>query len=276
MPRDESPVGDVRLVLTCEHASARLPAGYGTLGLPASVLRSHLAHDLGARTVARRLARTLHCPYFEGRYSRLLVDLNRSESHPRLVPKAAGKLRIIANERMPRVERERRIREYWRPHRSAAQAKILDCSVAPGLCLHVAVHSFTPVLNGRRRGCDVGILYDPKRPRERLAAGRLCGALRHAGASVRLNYPYRGTADGFTTALRRRLSPARYVGLEIELNQSLLTRQRRNRRRVVVAALEAALRALAGPLPAAECGFGTMEKTSMNSWERLRNRAISD
>ena len=37
--------------------------------------------------------------------------------------------------------------------------------------LHVAVHSFTPVLHGERRNADVGLLYDPARPRERAFRG---------------------------------------------------------------------------------------------------------
>ena len=39
---------------------------------------------------------------------------------------------------------------------------------------------------------------------------------------VRRNYPYRGAADGLTTALRRLFKPKDYLGLEIEINQALL------------------------------------------------------
>jgi hypothetical protein len=39
---------------------------------------------------------------------------------------------------------------------------------------------------------------------------------------VRRNYPYRGNADGLTTALRRVHGADRYVGIEVELNQRLL------------------------------------------------------
>jgi hypothetical protein len=44
---------------------------------------------------------------------------------------------------------------------------------------------------------------------------------------VRRNYPYRGTADGFTTYLRRQFSARKYLGIELEVNQSLLGRQPR-------------------------------------------------
>jgi hypothetical protein len=36
---------------------------------------------------------------------------------------------------------------------------------------------------------------------------------------TRLNYPYLGTADGFTVYLRRRFPPDAYLGIELEINQ---------------------------------------------------------
>jgi hypothetical protein len=36
---------------------------------------------------------------------------------------------------------------------------------------------------------------------------------------VRRNYPYRGSADGLTTHLRRLHPDGRYAGVEIEVNQ---------------------------------------------------------
>jgi hypothetical protein len=38
--------------------------------------------------------------------------------------------------------------------------------------------------------------------------------------TLRLNYPYRGTADGFTVYLRHRFPSAAYLGIEIEVNQT--------------------------------------------------------
>jgi predicted N-formylglutamate amidohydrolase len=83
------------------------------------------------------------------------------------------------------------------------------------------VHSFTPVWRGAKRNFAIGILYDPNRPRERSLAidwqRRLRAELPRLG--VRRNAPYRGDADGLTTALRREFPAERYLGLELELNQ---------------------------------------------------------
>ena len=40
--------------------------------------------------------------------------------------------------------------------------------------------------------------------------------------ALRRNYPYRGTADGHTTGLRRRFGKSDYAGIEIEINQRLI------------------------------------------------------
>ncbi|WP_173384990.1 N-formylglutamate amidohydrolase, partial [Fibrobacter succinogenes] len=66
------------LILTCEHASNKLPAAFKR-GVPAEVLKTHRAYDIGAVQVFRKLVKFAK-PEFssEGKFSRLFVDLNRS------------------------------------------------------------------------------------------------------------------------------------------------------------------------------------------------------
>lgn len=68
------------------------------------------------------------------------------------------------------------------------------------------------------------VLYDPKRVAEQTWARdwqRLIH-LRAPTIRVRMNYPYRGTSDGLTTALRQYFTPEDYMGLEIETNNALM------------------------------------------------------
>jgi Predicted N-formylglutamate amidohydrolase len=88
----------------------------------------------------------------------------------------------------------------------------------------LGIHSFTPILNNVVRNADVGILYDPSREAECHIADALISEI-HARAPqlrIRRNYPYRGTSDGLTTELRQKFGEA-YAGIEIEINQALLT-----------------------------------------------------
>jgi predicted N-formylglutamate amidohydrolase len=73
----------------------------------------------------------------------------------------------------------------------------------------------------------MGILYDPKRRCETVLAKALQKNVRDSsGLRIRRNYPYYGYSDGFTTALRKIHSERRYLGLEIEINQAVLSGRR--------------------------------------------------
>ena len=68
----------MKLMLTCEHASNRLPAAFKKF-VPVDVQETHRAYDIGALKVFRKLVKFAK-PEFscEGKFSRLFVDLNRT------------------------------------------------------------------------------------------------------------------------------------------------------------------------------------------------------
>ena len=215
------------VVLSCEHASNAVPARYKRLGLGSAALESHIAYDIGALDVARFYARSLGCDLFEGRWSRLVVDLNRSVEHRALMAESSFGIEVPANEALSDAEKLHRVREYHEPYRRSVKDALARAVDRGGRCVHLSVHSFTPAVNGSVRNADVGLLYDPSRRNERSFARLWARALSTSGLRVRLNYPYRGTADGFTRDLRTMFPASRYTGLELELNQALLSDRRR-------------------------------------------------
>lgn len=203
-----------RLVVTCEHGGNRVPAAFQpAFRGKALLLRSHEGLDAGALVLARDVARTLRAPLHYSTTTRLLIDLNRSLEHPRLFS--------VATRGLPKETREKLVRRYWLPYRATATEQIQAALGRGRTVLHLSVHSFTPVFKGVRRTVDLGILHDPARPSETAFAGRWQEALARQlpGLEIRRNQPYRGTSDGFTTALRGTLPETRYLGLEIEVNQ---------------------------------------------------------
>lgn len=207
----------VLALVTCEHASNRVPARWrrcfeGARG----VLATHRGHDRGAAAVARLVARGFRLPVHLGELTRLVVDLNRSPGHPRLFSRYT---RVL-----PAAEREAILASCYDPWRDAVVARIRRRMAARAPVLHLSVHSFAPVLRGHIRRTDLGILYDPSRPLERAFARRWREALREEapGFVVRRNHPYRGTDDGFMTALRRSFPAHAYAGLELEISQKHL------------------------------------------------------
>ena len=203
-----------RLVITCEHGGRQVPRAYAALFQGYEpLLASHRGYDAGALLLARALARALGAPLFGTTITRLLVDLNRSLRHPAIFSEITRGL--------PVAEREHIVKRYYVPHRARVQARMAELIGVGDRVIHLAVHSFTPSLDGRLRKADAGLLYDPRRQAE----ARLCRAwqaelrIAHPGLRVRCNYPYLGRADGLTTALRRIFVPEGYLGIELEVNQ---------------------------------------------------------
>jgi len=229
-----------RWLLTCEHASRDVPDEFReAFARAGAVMDSHRAWDPGALGVFSALAPDHADHASRGRATRLLVDLNRSLHHPRLFSEFTR--------RLPREVRDRIVDHWWRPFRDEAES-VVAAWRADGLpVVHLSVHSFTPVLDGHARTADIGLLYDPRRQRERTLAARWKSAILQLEPAlrVRFNYPYAGRADGLTTALRRRFPDAAYAGIELEINQRHPLSggsEWRRLRRTLAAALESALR----------------------------------
>lgn len=233
-----------RLLFSCEHGGNRIPVPYApAFRGAAELLTSHRGYDLGALALARWLARRAKAPLYAVAVSRLLIDLNRSLHHPRLFSEISAAL--------DDEEQRRIIRRYYQAHRRRVEKAIRTRVATHGRVVHIAVHSFTPVLAGKARHADIGLLYDPTRPAEKDLCRRWTVRLREIAPDlhVRRNYPYRGRADGFTRYLRRCFGARRYLGIEIEVNQACLqtplgaARVRRALARLLIAPLQ-------GPGPA--------------------------
>lgn len=214
----ESATRRTMLLLTCEHGGNRIPRQYAALFRGARAeLESHRGWDPGALELARLLSKTLRAPLLATTWSRLLVEGNRS-LHNR-------NLWSTRTRALPRAEREQILERYWRPHRSDVERAVARAASQGSRVVHVAVHSFTPRLRGEVRNADVGLLYDSTRARETALAQRWKASLRDSDPHlrVRYNYPYRGGSDGLATSLRRQHAPGSYLGLELEVNQALLS-----------------------------------------------------
>jgi len=177
------------------------------------VLDSHRGLDYGALEVARAFGRRLSVAPFMATTTRLVVDLNRSAYHRDVFSEYT---RVLA----PEQRAAAMAAHYW-PYRNAVEGAV-DRAVAAGkVVLHVSSHSFTPVLRGEVRNCDIGFLYHPARAGEVRFIDAWYDAV-HAAAPelvLRRNYPYRGISDALVTHLRRRHSERAYAGVELEVNQ---------------------------------------------------------
>jgi predicted N-formylglutamate amidohydrolase len=201
------------VIVTCEHGGNRIPPAFRRWFVGAeALLASHRGYDPGALAMGRALAAVAGTPLIATTISRLLVEVNRSPHNPRVF---SAPMRAA-----PPEVRRAAFERYYVPHHAAVADAVQQALDAGARVLHIGSHSFTPSLDGVVRTTDIGLLYDPRRPREAAFCDAWLGALaaRPVGR-VRRNYPYVGTSDGLPTLLRRRHAPDDYLGIEIEVNQ---------------------------------------------------------
>ncbi|MCA9582198.1 MAG: N-formylglutamate amidohydrolase [Myxococcales bacterium] len=184
-----------------------------------AVLTTHRALDLGALDLARYLSRSTKAPLIAATATRLLVDTNRPLGHPRLFSEFSRNL--------PPEERTLLVERWHQTHWDRVTETLERSLARHQRVIHLGIHSFTPVLHGIPRRADASLLYDPQRPLEREFALRFQRALARVAPHLhfRRNYPYRGRDAGLTTSLRRQFAPRRYLGVELEINQSILTKK---------------------------------------------------
>ena len=206
-----------RWLITVDHATNRVPGWVngGDLGIAAPDMRRHIAYDVGALGVARRLAEALAAPLIWSDFSRLVIDPNRGEDDPTLVMQLYDGTIIPANRGIGAAALEARLDRLHRPYH-AALAKLAARRPDTVIC---AIHSFTPCLRGRApRPWQVGVLHSHLDSRLALP---LIAALRAAGFCVGDNEPYSGHLAGDAID-RHALLPGR-PNVLIELRNDLIS-----------------------------------------------------
>lgn len=159
---------DAALILLCEHASPRIPEPWQDLGLPAALLSTHFAWDMGSADLTRQLARRLSATAVLANYSRLFIDINRSPDAPDYMRRDLSGIPVPKNLNISPRERLLRARICCEPFDWAVSARL---GIRPAL---VSVHSFSPVFDGLSRATEIGILWtdDSRIGRALLAAFR--------------------------------------------------------------------------------------------------------
>ncbi|HEX7669102.1 MAG TPA: N-formylglutamate amidohydrolase, partial [Polyangiaceae bacterium] len=211
-------------VITCEHASERLPDGWRWPDTDARLLGTHWAYDLGAAELARALAAELGSVAVLAGFSRLLADPNRPEDSPDLFRLKADGMAVGLNAGIDPEERNRRLLP-WRAYHDAVDAEV-SASMAP---IVFSMHTFTPVYEGTPRAVEIGVLFDD----EDALAATLREALVSAGFNVAMNEPYSGKF-GLMYSVDRHARCHGRRAIELEVRQDLAVNPE-TRSRVVLA-----------------------------------------
>jgi predicted N-formylglutamate amidohydrolase len=188
--------GSAPILLVCEHASNHVPAVFGGLGLEATLIEDHVAWDIGAYALARRLAGALNAPLIAAPASRLVVDANRDLSASDLIPETAEGIPVPGNLGLSAADSAARVAAFHAPFHDAIDALL---AARPDIVALMAVHSFTPVLFGKPRPWHAGILHGEDR---RLADVILRTLAQEQELNIGRNEPYAPSQGVFYTMSR--------------------------------------------------------------------------
>jgi predicted N-formylglutamate amidohydrolase len=211
--------GKAPVLLTCDHASRRVPAALNRLGLTEVALAQHIGWDIGAAAVTRILAPLLDAPAVLAGYSRLVIDCNRRPDDPSSIPLESDGIAIPGNATLDATARRERRALLFEPYHAAIDrllAQMSNGGRAPAL---ISMHSFTPQMKGFARPWHIGVLWDG----EGRIAKPLLAALRAEldPALVGDNQPYSAREPvGFTQ--RHHAFERGYPHVAIELRQDLV------------------------------------------------------
>ena len=214
--------GRAAVTLLCDHASNAIPDTLGNLGVPASVLETHIAYDPGAADLTRDIADRLDAPYVLGGYSRLMIDVNRAPGDPDSIVRENDGVRVPGNETLGETDRNARVRAIYEPYHRTVEGLLARRLATQGRQLVVSVHSFTPHLAGHARPWELGLIYNQDRRLARWLAAEMVGQSGDDRITLGLNEPY-SPDDRVYHTLERHAERRGLPCLMIELPNDKLT-----------------------------------------------------
>jgi predicted N-formylglutamate amidohydrolase len=205
------------IVITCEHASNRVPPPLVASREDQPWLESHWGWDIGVATVTRDLVRQLDAVGVLSTYSRLVCDPNRDVDDPTWIRESVEGHQLSFNQELTDAECRRRRLLYHKPYHHVVDQVLADALHHAGEVLMLSVHSFTPSFGDEVRKMEAGVLFD-KFP---VLAAELRDLIAEQGFVTELNQPYSGLM-GLMSAAKRHGTVYGVIYLQLELRQDLI------------------------------------------------------
>ena len=216
----ENREGRAPLLFTCDHASWAVPECLRNLGLQPRDLQQHIGWDPGAAQATIRLARRFDAPAIMTQYSRLVIDYNRAPRTAASIPEVSDHTRIPGNTGLSPSEVARREDALFKPYHAAITDLLDNIRESGATPIYIAVHTFTPSMNGFPRPWHFGVLWDDD---SRLAEPLMAQLRRNPGIIVGDNEPY--SAKGkFDYSRMRHASAGGLPYALVEIREDLLSK----------------------------------------------------
>jgi len=187
-----------RLLVHCDHGGNAVPRALHDLGLAPEILSRHVGWDIGAAAVARLLAQKFSATAVIARYSRLVVDVNRSLGDLENIPAISDGFVIPGNAALGHDAMEARIKALYWPYHHGIDWELARIKEAGVLPVVLSLHSFTPALMKSHsvapRPWHCALMFSGD---TRLAAHMIQSLQRVPGMTVGINEPYSGVTHGY-------------------------------------------------------------------------------
>ncbi len=207
-----NPLAEAPILLVCDHASCRFPESLGDMGLDPFARRCHLAVDIGAGPLTEKLADSLGVTAVLAQYSRLVMDCNRQLMDPSAFLQFGDGILVPGNRNLHQSDKDLRAETLYWPYHTAVDKQVQRLRNAGPLPAFIAIHSFTPVMNGEARPWEMGVLWDTDTRLRDIFLEDLTAA----GYLVGDNQPYSGKApQDFTIDHHAEEIGLPHIGIEI-------------------------------------------------------------
>ena len=177
-----------QILIIADHASNYLPKENCKLGLTSAFLNQHIAFDIGVKELSLDLSNRLKCKVILGKYSRLLIDLNRDLDDPTIIPEIVDRKIIYGNIGLSLSEVRLRVKKIYDQYHYEIDQTIKNEKVKVILSLH----SFNPIFKSKKRFIEFGILSNE----DKNLSSIIIDQLRLQKLNVGDNKPYKGNLIG--------------------------------------------------------------------------------
>ncbi len=202
-------------LLLGDHAGRTIPRALGRLGLTDAQLGLHIALDVGIEGLGAQLSALLNATFIHQRYSRLVIDCNRQPASQGAILAVSDGVAIPGNADLPPEAVQSRVAEIYQPYQDEI-ARTLDARAGRPTVL-VALHSFTPSMQGNDRPWRLGVLH---RHDSAFSTAALALMQAELGNAVGDNQPY--AMDDTDNTIPLHADPRGLDYLELEVRQDLL------------------------------------------------------
>ncbi|WND01849.1 N-formylglutamate amidohydrolase [Temperatibacter marinus] len=188
-PEVINPESECDVLILCDHASNHVPKEFDSLGLEEMSLAEHIAWDIGAEQITRKMCDMMGMTAVIQRVSRLVIDVNREPGRDSLIPVVSDGTAIPGNRNLSFEQTQNRVEAYYTPFHQVIEECIAHRLKRGRTPLIIGMHSFTDRMAGFQRPWQIGFLWN-KDPR--LAQAMIGMLERETTLTIGDNEPYSG------------------------------------------------------------------------------------